>query len=140
MKAGLAGRWFKFHAVGAFGVLVQMVSLAFFHESIGWNISLATVAAVEVAILHNFVWHFRWTWGEANLQLDARAILQRLWQYNLTYSLISMTTNLGFTHLYMNAFGLHYLVANLLAIGTGGIANFVAGEFLVFRTKECGVK
>ena len=134
MKSGLAGRWFKFQAVGAIGLLVQLVSLAFFHESTGWSVSVATAAAVEVAILHNFLWHFRWTWGDANRLLDAGTILRRLWQYNLTYCLISMTVNLGFTNLYMNAFGLHYLVANVLAIGTGGIANFVVGEFLVFRS------
>ena len=133
MITGLRGRWFKFQAVGAFGMMVQMVGLVFFHESVGWNVSAATAAAVEVAILHNFLWHLRWTWGDANRQLNAGTIFQLLWQYNLTYCLISMTVNLGFTHLYMNAFGLHYLVANGLAIGTGGIANFAVGEFILFR-------
>lgn len=139
MKAGRAGRWFKFQTVGAFGVLVHMASLKFLHESIGWSVSAATAAAVEVAILHNFVWHVRWTWGNTNRPFDAAKLWRQLWQYNLLYCLISMATNLGFTNLYMNAFHLHYLVANLLAIATGGIANFAAGEFLVFRKKECAL-
>ena len=132
-RTGLAGRWFKFQAVGAFGIVVQMVSLAFFHRSLGWSVMAATAAAVEVAILHNFVWHVRWTWGDASRHLHVAAILHRLWQYNLTYSLVSISTNLYFTSLYMHVFGLHYLLANLFAIATGGLANFIVGEFLVFR-------
>ena len=131
--AGLAVRWFKFQAVGAAGVLVQMASLAFFHKSIGWNVSAATAAAVEVAILHNFVWHLLWTWGEANRKLDVAAVLQRLWRFNLAFGLISIMTNIVFTNLYMSAFGVNYLVANLFAIATSGIANFLVGEFVVFR-------
>ena len=134
MRTGLTARWFRFQAVGAFGVAVQMVALAFFHQTLGWSVGAATAAAVEVAILHNFVWHLRWTWGDANRLLDMTSLLHRLWQYNLTYCLVSMTTNLAFTQLYMHAFGLHYLLANLFAVGTGGIANFLAGEFLVFRS------
>jgi len=122
-------RILKFQAVGAVGIAVQMTALAFFHGCLGWGVMAATAMAVEMAILHNFVWHVRWTWA----QRHSSSLLQLLWRYNLTYCLISITTNVAATCVLISTFHLHYLVANLLAICAGGAANFLAGEFLIFR-------
>ena len=56
-------RWFKFNAVGAVGIAVQLAALALFKSGLGSPLEYATSAAVEVAVLHNFFWHERWTWG-----------------------------------------------------------------------------
>ena len=54
-------RWLKFNAVGALGMAVQLGSLGFFVRVLGLHYLLATALAVEVAVLHNFIWHRRWT-------------------------------------------------------------------------------
>ena len=140
MRAGIGGRWLKFQAVGAAGVAVQLASLAGFREGLGWSVTVATAAAVEISILHNFCWHRRWTWAAP----EQKTVLRQLGEVNLTYSLVSITTNVVFTQVYMQTFAVHYLIANLMAIATGGLANFLLGEFFVFRPlveprKESGV-
>ena len=133
MRAGVGGRWCRFLAIGAAGVCVQMSSLMFLREALGLGVMLAAAAAVEIAILHNFYWHLRWTWAVPRASLTPKSVFERLWQFNLTNGVISIATSLGFTRLYMEAFGMHYLAANLLAIGAGTLANFAAAELIVFR-------
>ena len=56
-------RWLAFNAVGTMGVAVQLAVLLSLSltEALGLNYLVATVLAVESAILHNFVWHEHWT-------------------------------------------------------------------------------
>ena len=91
MKPGLKA-WLKFNAVGLIGVGVQLAALAFFRSLLGWGIRVATLTAVECAVLHNFVWHERWTW--AHRELSARGIVGRLLKFNVSNGLISMLGNL----------------------------------------------
>jgi putative flippase GtrA len=138
MTAGLGSRWTKFLMTGAAGAGVQMASLALFRAVAGWGLLPAAAAAVEMAILHNFFWNLHWTWA-GRRRPGWGATLRLLGRFNATTGLVSIATSLVFTPLFMELFGLHYLPANLLAIGTGTLANFAAGEFLVFRTARAGL-
>ena len=58
----LVVRWLKFNLVGALGIPVQMGAFAVFFSALHLNYMVATALAVETAVLHNFVWHERYTW------------------------------------------------------------------------------
>jgi putative flippase GtrA len=83
-------RWLKFSAVGAIGIGVQLAALAFFHKVFGIQCLAATAMAVETAVLHNFLWHQRWTWGDRGQVGEA---LARLLRFNLSAGLVSIATN-----------------------------------------------
>ena len=57
-------RWLKFNSVGAIGIGVQLSVLTLLAGHLGLNYLLATALAVETAVLHNFVWHEKWTWAD----------------------------------------------------------------------------
>lgn len=57
-------RWLAFNVVGSMGVVVQLLVLLTLTEVTGLDYLVATGLAVECAILHNFVWHERWTWRD----------------------------------------------------------------------------
>src|SRR5437870_891334 len=57
-------RFAKFAAVGAGGIIVQVITLAILLRAAPAHYLLATALAVEAAILHNFAWHMRWTWAD----------------------------------------------------------------------------
>ena len=124
-------RWLVFNAVGAMGVAVQIVALVVLTEAAGLDYRLATVLAVETAILHNFVWHERWTWRDRTS--GALGPWTRLAWFNLVTGALSIAVNVVFTALYATAFGVHYVVANLMAIATGSLLTFVANDRFVFR-------
>ena len=127
-------RWLKFNAVGAVGIAVQLAALALFKSGLGWPLEYATSAAVEVAVLHNFFWHERWTWRER--RGGWREALSRLVRFNLTTGLLSIVANVVFTRLLVDRFRVPYLAANLMAIALTSIGNFLVSEYLVFRPRE----
>jgi putative flippase GtrA len=57
-------RWGKFNLVGAIGILVQFAALFFLKGVLHLNYLAATALAVETAVVHNFVWHERYTWAD----------------------------------------------------------------------------
>lgn len=131
----LAVRILKFYSVGAAGILVQLSCLAFFKSFLGLHYLYATALAVEAAVLHNFFWHERWTWNDRTSAAPGlRNAALRLVRFNLTTGLISILANLVLMRFFVGTLRLPYLPANALSIFTASLANFLAGEWLVFRT------
>ena len=89
---GIGLRWLKFNAVGAAGIVVQLAALALLASGLGLNYLVATALAVEVAVLHNFFWHQRFTWVD-RASLGTRDTLARLLKFNLTNGGLSILGN-----------------------------------------------
>ena len=133
----LAMRVAKFHAVGLIGVVVQLAALVFFKSLAGLHYMAATALAVEVAVLHNFCWHERWTWVERTRKSPGVGLLfVRMLRFNFTTGLVSITANLVLMRLLVGTFHLHYLTANVLTIATTSLANFLVSELFVFRMQR----
>ena len=126
-------RWLTYNSVGIMGTGVQLVALVALTEALDLNYLVATGLAVETAILHNFCWHERWTWRD-RVGGSTRGQWGRLARFNLVSGTLSITGNVFFTGLYATSLGIHYTVANLMAIASISLVNFVANDRLVFRT------
>ena len=125
-------RGIRFVSVGAGGFIVQAAILQGLVSLLGTPYPLATALAVEAAILHNFLWHERWTWA------DRRAgpgRLARLLRFNGSAALISIGGNVALMALFVGSLGLPLLPANLLAVLTLSALNFLSADRLVFATK-----
>jgi putative flippase GtrA len=125
-------RWLKFNAVGGIGIGVQLAILAAFKSSLHVNYLLATALAVEVAVIHNFLWHERFTWAD---RAGGRSLL-RFAKFNLTTGAFSIFGNLAAMKLLVGVLGLPSLAANGIAIVACSIVNFVVSNRVVFHT-EC---
>jgi len=124
--------WLKFNAVGIIGIGVQLLALTILASGLKLNYLISTFLAVEMAVLHNFVWHERWTWVERTRQ-SAGHWLRRLVRFHLTNGAISIGGNLVLTWVLVSQAHIHYFVANLIAIGTCSVINFFASDRVVFR-------
>jgi len=124
---------FKFNAVGAIGILVQLGTLSFLAAGMHFNYLAATAVSVEAAILHNFLWHERFTWKD-RAQIDSYGSLARLLKFNLTTGVISMAGNVLLMRVFVGWIGLHYFIANLLTIASCYITNFFVSDRIVFRS------
>ncbi len=124
-------RWLKFNAVGAVGIGVQLAVLTALKSGLGLNYLLATALAVEAAVLHNFIWHERFTWADR----AAKGRLKRLMKFNLTTGLFSIVGNVVFTRLLVSA-GIPYLAANAMSIVPCSLINFALNDRLVFAGPE----
>ncbi|HYG97865.1 MAG TPA: GtrA family protein [Terriglobales bacterium] len=125
-------RWFKFNFVGAIGIVVQLVALSILKSALGLHYLLATAVAVETAVLHNFLWHERFTWTE-RCTGSRRDMFSRLARFNLSTGLISILGNLLLMRMLVEHFEVHYILANMIAIGTCSLVNFLVSDQMVFR-------
>lgn len=98
---------------------------------LGLHSLVAAALAVELALVHNYLWHERWTWADRPAELRAR--LGRFARFHASNGLLSLAGNLVIMRLLTGAFGVHYMAANLAGIAAVSIANFLAGEYFVFR-------
>ena len=123
-------RWLKFNAVGAIGILVQLAALAILKSLLHVQYLIATALAVELAVLHNFIWHERWTWKD---RTGGPGTFGRLLRFNLSTGALSIVSNLVLMRVFVGAMHLPLLPANLLSIAMTALANFVVSEAWVFR-------
>ena len=129
----LTRRWCAFNAVGVMGAAVQVLVLTLLIRLLGVVGPVATALAVEAAILHNFLWHERWTWGRRHGGAGPGGRWLRLARFNLVAGALSITSNVVLTAAYAKAFGIDYVLANVLAIGSCSVLTFLASDRLVFR-------
>jgi len=124
--------WLKFNTVGFIGIGVQLAVLTILRSWLGFDYVLATVIAVESAVLHNFVWHERWTWSDRT-RLSQGRIAGRLIRFHLANGVVSIAGNVLLMWLFVSRFHIHYFVSNVMAIATCSVVNFFASDRLVFR-------
>ena len=137
MPRALSLRWLKFNLVGAIGFVVQLAALRIFVGGLRMNYLVSTALAVEIAVLHNFVWHELYTWRDRTRQ-TAGGTLGRLVGFNLTTGTLSIVVNLVTMRVLVGRLGMNYLVANVLSVVACSLANFAASHWLVFRGRERG--
>lgn len=124
-------RWVAFYAIGGIGFAVQLVVLGTLVEWARLDYLVATALATEISVLHNFVWHEYWTWRDRTA-VDGAGLWGRCLRFNAASGTISVVGNVVFTALFANLLGIHYVAANVLAVATCSILNFLAADRLVF--------
>jgi putative flippase GtrA len=127
----------KFNAVGLLGIGVQLAVLTALKSGAGIHYLAATAVAVETAVLHNFFWHERWTWIERT-RSTAGGLPGRLARFHVTNGLISIAGNLTLMWVFVSRLRLNYFLANIMAIATCSILNFLASDRIVFRKESPG--
>ena len=127
-KIPVAHRFARFSVVGAGGILVQTVTLAVLLRVAGMHYLMATALAVEASVLHNFVWHSRWTWAD-RLQTNSPLTLLR---FNATNGMTSLIGNLLVMFILVSLLKLNPHAANLITIGICSLANFALADRVVF--------
>lgn len=124
-------RWLRFNLVGLAGLAVQISALALFNRMLHGRYLWATVCALELTLLHNFLWHERVTWSDRS---TARR-WQRLLRFHLSNGVVSLLGNLALMRLLVQTFHMQVMLANLIAIVTCSFANFLLSHFWAFATE-----
>jgi putative flippase GtrA len=121
-------RLVKFSLVGGIGIAVQLAVLALL-TMMSMNYLLATGLAVESAVLHNFLWHRRFTWADRAGQQTPESLLR----FHLSNGLISLLGNLLLMKWLVGSLRWPVLEANATTILICWAANYLASDRWVFR-------
>jgi putative flippase GtrA len=128
----LPARVRRFLVVGAGGIVVNNAVLVVLHGLLGLRLLLATMVAVEAAIVHNYVLHELWTFR--GRRLSAR----RFVHFSLV-TLAAFVINVGVVQV-LAWIGLFYLLANLVGIGAGFAVNLAASSMWIWRERVDGFR
>jgi putative flippase GtrA len=128
----VAARWWRFNLVGGLGFGVQLALLAALTRLTDWPAGVCVAIAVALTVSHNFAWHTRYTWRDPGGPATDRPRRLRQWvAFNATNGVVSLACNVPVTTA-LAAAGLPILAANIVAIGTASVVNFVLSDRLVF--------
>lgn len=125
-------RWWRFSIVGLCGFLLQMAALALFRRLCGVHYLLASAGALELTLLHNFLWHRRYTWRDRR----ADNALSQLARFHLLNGAVSFAGSLSIVRLLVNSLRVGLLLANSAAVICCALANFVLGNLWAFARPQ----
>lgn len=125
-------RWIKFNAVGAMGMAVQLAALAVFNRISSGHYLVATAAALEVTLLHNFVWHLHYTWRDRR---ERTALCRQLVRFHLSNGLVSMVGNLALMPPLVEQAHIPVVASNAIAILCCSLLNFCLGHNWAFAAR-----
>lgn len=127
--SSLVRRVAAFLLVGGAGFALQMGGFGWLRAT-GWPLPAATAVSVVAAVVHNFLWHERWTWGDRGGDIAARA--RRFAGYLATTGATSLLSNVLFVALFAGSCTLPPWVALSLAVVSTSAINFVISDRLIF--------
>jgi putative flippase GtrA len=125
-------RLLRFSVAGLIGFLVQVAAIALLVSFTSMHYLIATILAVEVAILINFAWHDRWTWRDRPAA-NERERWVRLARFNAMTGLTSIAGSVMVTLVLVELLSLSPIVANIISVIALGGLNFAGANTLVFR-------
>jgi putative flippase GtrA len=132
--AGSRRRVTPFITVGLLGFLVQIAALTALTSLAHWTWLPATLVSVELAVIHNFLWHERWTWIDRTVAPPASsALVARLLRFHVANGLISLAGNAALMSWLVGVLAMPAVPANALAVGMMSVLNFVMADRWVFR-------
>ena len=128
----------RFNMVGVLGFALQSGALfVLTHSALSMGYLAATAAAVELAVLNNFVWHQRWTWKDRP-SANTRETLRRLLKFNITNGAVSITGNLVLMSILVGRAGLPIAGANVASVAACSICNFFLADRIAFYVEGSG--
>ena len=129
-------RFVKFGAVGASGTVINiavlyacqeflLLQIADFHSRLNYSIAIA----ITLATISNFYFNRRLTWRDRQIEASP-PVLVLFFKYVAAAGVSIAIQSLMTKSL---SIYLHYILANLVAIGLSSVFNFVANDRLTFR-------
>ena len=127
-------RILKFQIFNWLGTLVNFATLWLLHGVYDVAIPIAGACAIEIAIIHNYTWHYFVTWKD-RVGHTIKDYMFHLVEYNLIISSIDFIINLGILWFLTSYIGVHYLLANLLGMVGGPVFKYFFSDLVIFKNR-----
>lgn len=130
------GRFLRFALVGLSGLVIDTAVLYLLHGLWGIGLTRSAIAAAEIAIVNNFLWNDRWTFGDiATSQRQWNKVIKRFLKFNII-CLMGLILKVLLLNLLFNLLHINPYVANVLAIAIVTLWNFWVNLKLSWRTSD----
>ena len=130
----------RFNVVGILGFALQTGALfVLTHGPHRTGYLAATAAAVELAVLNNFVWHQRWTWKDRPPATKGET-LRRLVKFNITNGAVSLVGNVIFMSILVGRLRLPIAIAYVMSVTACAICNFFLADRFAFQVEAASAE
>lgn len=132
------GRFIRFGLVGLSGVFIDMAVFYLLSDpsTLALGLTRSKIVAAEVAIVNNFLWNDRWTFGDISARQSGHSQrLKRFLKFNAV-CVAGLVFNVLILNLLFNVFGINRYVANLMAIALVTVWNFWLNLKLSWRVTQ----
>ncbi len=127
-------RVFKFGIVGISGIVVNQGILISLKEFGGFPLPVASLFAIEIAILNNFLWNDLWTFKSGGQQQK----ISRRWHRLISFQIVSAggaVINFVILNVLAYMMGIDYRIANIIGIFLGFAWNFFVNRRMTWIRK-----
>jgi dolichol-phosphate mannosyltransferase len=130
-RSGELVRFLKFCLVGGSGVFVNTGMLWLLHDKAGWEISYALIAAIETAIITNFVLNNYITFSDYR-KPGLKSFIGNFLRFNL-FSVPGGILNWVTTVVLTNTHTASYLIFNMVGIAIAMLWNYIANNLWTWK-------
>ncbi len=130
---GQSMRFGRFSVIGLLGAGVQLVAFSLLVKI--FELSAATALAVELAVLHNFAWHERFTWPD-RVSVNLARTMARLCRFHAANGLVSILGNTALAYCFVEWLGFRALPAEIAGIALCAPLNFWCADRWVYAPAE----
>jgi putative flippase GtrA len=110
-------RFLKFGTVGFFNTLITLGSYTFLVYT-GMNYLLANILGYGLGVINSYYWNKTWVFKDNSRKT---AVFVKF----LTVNLLTLAFNTSVLFLLVDQLGIHPVIANVFAVGTGLLLNYV---------------
>ena len=128
-------KFIKFQIVALGGTVVNMFVIWLLKEHLHLHLMISAAIAIELAIIHNFTWHYFVTWKDGVKEYTFKNYLVTLFKYNVVTASLDYLVNLSVLWVLNQYLGVNYLIAHLIGMSCTPIFKFLANEFIIFPDK-----
>ncbi len=130
--AGRCWRFSKFSLVGIIGAALQLTMVSLLTHYLRVCTVAAAAVAVEIAIIHNFAWHERFTWPDrGKAKIYGKAV--RFGKFQATNGLLSLIGNVALAYWLAQRLQIPLVFSTGLAIAACSLANFLLADRLIYE-------
>jgi dolichol-phosphate mannosyltransferase len=125
---------FKFGIVGLSGIVVNEGVLIYLKEYIQFTLPVASIFAIELSIVSNFIWNDLWTFKS-----DQQHALGHRWQRFISFQVVSLggaAINFVILNVLASYIGVDYRIANIVGILIAFAWNFWVNRRFTWKKSE----
>jgi dolichol-phosphate mannosyltransferase len=126
----------RFCIVGSLGFVINFFLLTLLYKVFHSPLFIAQIAAAEVALFSNFMFHHHWTYKASNVR---KTITKLIVQFHVT-SWAAILGSAVIVSLGVHVFKLNYVIALVFASASALFWNFGWSKFVIWRRHGEGSK
>lgn len=128
-------RILSFQLIGWIGTAVNLFILWLCYDLLSWPLLVSGALAIEIAIIHNFIWYYCWTWND-RVSFTIQNFFTLFVRYNIVTAAIDFVIRLGILWILTEYVGIHYLISDVVGMFIAPLLKYITNDAYIFDSEQ----